>query len=219
MESISSTNFLINIFDDILILLTLGGPVVVILIVASIFGLALALRKFMQFSKVGAPELNGLHVAVDQWQRGERKRAIEVFNNSSLPIAKDLHFALEQQTKIDSDFLYDEMLRRSSTFLREYSNNLRLLELIYSLAPVLGLLGTVLGMIDAFRGLADSAGTAGESSALAGGIWEALLTTAVGLSIAIFFAVIHALLESKLETLVDNVNDVVSRVLHLPEKT
>lgn len=83
------------------------------------------------------------------------------------------------------------------------------------MAPLLGLFGTVLGMIDAFRGLAVSAGAAGESSALASGIWEALLTTAVGLSIAIPFAVMHALLEAKLEGLADQVTDLVTRVLTL----
>jgi biopolymer transport protein ExbB len=129
-----------------------------------------------------------------------------------------LRFAMEQ-TELDDDSLHDEMLRRLGRFLRDYAKDLRLLELIYNLAPVLGLLGTVLGMIDAFRGLAASAGSAGESSALAGGIWEALLTTAVGLSIAITFAIIHALLESKLETLTDQVSDAVGRVLSLQVKS
>ena len=89
--------------------------------------------------------------------------------------------------------------------------------MLYYLAPVLGLLGTVLGMIDAFKGLAVSAGAAGESSALAGGIWEALLTTAGGLSIAIPFAVMHALLESRLEFLADQVTDLITRILTMVE--
>ena len=104
-------------------------------------------------------------------------------------------------------------MRRASGFLRGYSRNLRLIELIYYLAPVMGLLGTVLGMIDAFRGLAVSVGASGESSALASGIWEALLTTAVGLSIAIPFAVMHAFLEAKLEVLSEQVSDLVTRIL------
>ena len=205
-----------NIFEDILTLLELGGPVVGILLIVSVVGLALTMRKFQQFSKVGEAELERLHVALERWHSGERNSAIDIFNSSSLGIARDLRFVLEQHSNMDGDNLYDEMLRRSSGFLREYAKNLRILELIYQLAPVLGLLGTVLGMIDAFRGLAVSAGSAQESTALAGGIWEALLTTAVGLSMAICFAVFHALLESKLEALTDRVNDIVSRALTMP---
>lgn len=205
-----------EIFADIQTLLVLGGPIVAILLVASIFGLALTLRKFQQFSKVSEPVLKRLYLAVEQWHGGEQKSALEIIDNSSLVIANDLRFVLEQHSKVDSDYLYDEILRRSSEFLREYARNLRILELIYTLAPVLGLLGTVLGMIDAFRGLAGSAGSAAESAVLAGGIWEALLTTAVGLSIAICFAVLHTLLESKLEALTNQVHDMFSRALTLP---
>ena len=205
-----------NIFEDILTLLALGGPVVAILLIVSVFGLALTMRKFQQFSKVGAAALDRLHLAVDKWQGGEQKSAIDIFNKSSLGLARDLRFALERHSNTDGDYLYDEMQRRAAGFLREYAKNLRILELIYHLAPVLGLLGTVLGMIDAFRGLAVSAGTAKESTALAGGIWEALLTTAVGLSIAICFSVFHALLETKLEALTDRVNDIVGRTLTMP---
>ncbi len=207
---------MLNIYEDILTLLVLGGPIVAILLVASIFGLALTLRKFQQFSKVSEPVLKRLYLAVEQWHSGEQKNALEIFNGSSLEIAHDLRFVLEQHSRVDSDYLYDETLRRSSEFLRVYAKNLRILELIYTLAPVLGLLGTVLGMINAFQGLAASAGSAAESTALAGGIWEALLTTAVGLSIAICFAILHSLLESKLEVLTIQVNDVFSRALTLP---
>lgn len=201
-----------NIIEGVTNLLTLGGPVVAILLAVSIFGLALALKKFLQYSSSGAASLQHLGYAVDQWYSGEQQHALEILEGSTLAIAKDLRFALEQQSSMDKDSLHDELLRRAASFMRSYSRGLRLLELIYNLAPVLGLLGTVLGMIEAFRGLASSAGTMGDSSALAGGIWEALLTTAVGLSIAISFAVLHALLESKLELLAEQVSAIVGRV-------
>ena len=53
-----------------------------------------------------------------------------------------------------------------------------------SLAPLMGLLGTVLGMIEVFANVA-SLGETANASMLAGGIWEALLTTATGMAIAI----------------------------------
>ncbi len=52
------------------------------------------------------------------------------------------------------------------------------------MAPLAGLLGTIFGMIDAFQQL-ENAGKNVDPAILSGGIWEALLTTAAGLSIAI----------------------------------
>ncbi len=59
----------------------------------------------------------------------------------------------------------------------------RLLDAVVQVAPLLGLFGTVLGMIEAFQALQD-AGSQVDPSILAGGIWVALLTTAVGLVVA-----------------------------------
>ena len=219
MDPTTDSGLISEIIHGAKTLLELGGPVVGILLVASVLGLALALVKFLQFSGVGKAPLKRLDVAIDHWQKGDQKKAVNILERSRLGIAADLQFGLEKRSVMDADLLHDELLRRASVFLRNYSRNLRPLELIYYLAPVMGLLGTVLGMIDAFRGLAVSAGAAGESSALASGIWEALLTTAVGLSIAIPFAVMHALLESKLESLADQVTDLVTRVLTLTDQS
>ncbi|MGR8919250.1 MAG: MotA/TolQ/ExbB proton channel family protein [Gammaproteobacteria bacterium] len=215
--TIENQNLMNEVIAGATMLLQLGGPVVGILLAASVLGLALALVKFLQFSGAGRATLKRLDVAVDHWQSGDHDKAGKILDGSRLAIAGDIKFGLEQRSQMDSDLLHDELLRRAAAFLRNYSRNLRPLELIYYLAPVMGLLGTVLGMIDAFRGLAVSAGAAGESSALASGIWEALLTTAVGLSIAIPFAVMHAYLEARLEGLADQVTDLVTRVLTLPE--
>ncbi len=72
--------------------------------------------------------------------------------------------------------------------LMRLRGGLRPLELIMTIAPLIGLLGTVLGMIEAFQALEDSGGQA-DPSVLAGGIWEALLTTAAGMAVAIPAAV------------------------------
>ena len=217
MEASENQGLITEILSGAATLLELGGPVVGILIAASVLGLALALVKFIQFSGVGRAAMGRMDKAIDLWQQGDHAKALKMLDGSRLSIAADIRFGLEKRSEHDPDILHDELLRRAAAFLRGYSRNLRPLELIYYLAPVLGLLGTVLGMIDAFKGLAVSAGASGESSALAGGIWEALLTTAVGLSIAIPFAVMHALLESRLEFLADEVTDLITRVLTLGE--
>ncbi|MBU1864525.1 MAG: MotA/TolQ/ExbB proton channel family protein [Candidatus Omnitrophica bacterium] len=78
-----------------------------------------------------------------------------------------------------------KILRRAgSRELEEGEKHLRILSVIGNIATLLGLLGTVTGMIQTFIKIEASGGTA-EVALLAGGIWEALLTTAAGLSVAI----------------------------------
>jgi len=71
---------------------------------------------------------------------------------------------------------------------------------IASIAPLLGLLGTVVGMIKVFTAI--TAGGMGDPAALAGGISEALITTAAGLSVAIPSLMFHRYFEGKVEGLV-----------------
>jgi len=68
--------------------------------------------------------------------------------------------------------------------INKQNRYIRGLEVIASITPLLGLLGTVIGMVQAFSKVAEHKGIV-DPSLLAGGIWEALLTTAAGLSVAI----------------------------------
>jgi len=193
-------------------LIELGGPVVSVLLAISVAGLAIALYKWLQFGAAGSRRFRGLQSAVEDWHRGRRAAAREQLAGMRFPLAEDVAWALDAAETADAELLREELQRRGGRFIGPYERYLPALELIYYLAPVLGLLGTVLGMIEAFRGL-ETAGGGGDSSVLAGGIWEALLTTAVGLSIAIPFAVIHSLLEARLNRMIEQVNDVLTRVL------
>ncbi len=67
---------------------------------------------------------------------------------------------------------------------RPYSRGLALLRMIAAISPILGLLGTILGIIDAFRVIAASSNPV-TPNMIADGLWEALLTTAFGLMIAL----------------------------------
>ena len=84
----------------------------------------------------------------------------------------------------------------------------RPLEVIASLAPLLGLFGTVLGMITAFQQL-ESAGNQVNPAILSGGIWVALLTTAVGLAVAMPVVVILNWLERRVDRLAHNMDNYV----------
>ena len=76
------------------------------------------------------------------------------------------------------------------------------LEIISQVSPLIGLLGTVVGMIDSFNEL-ELGGSLVDPSILAGGIWTALLTTAMGLLVAIPALVSHYFFEKKINNLYD----------------
>ncbi|HYE98547.1 MAG TPA: MotA/TolQ/ExbB proton channel family protein, partial [Planctomycetota bacterium] len=79
--------------------------------------------------------------------------------------------------------------------------SLRPLSAVAQLAPLLGLLGTVYGMITAFQ--AASAAGVGKGEQLAAGIYEALVTTAAGLTVAIPALLAHQILSGKIDRLLD----------------
>ena len=89
------------------------------------------------------------------------------------------------------------------------------LELIATIAPLLGLLGTVLGMIAAFQAL-QAAGSRADPAILAGGIWEALLTTAAGMAVAIPASMALTWFESVVDRLRLEMEDFATRIFLRP---
>ena len=92
----------------------------------------------------------------------------------------------------------EDVARVASEQLRSMRKYLRLIEFIGQLSPLLGLFGTVLGMIQAFADL-QSSGAVVNPANLAGGIWTALLATALGLAVAIVFSSVSAWFEARIE--------------------
>jgi biopolymer transport protein ExbB len=90
---------------------------------------------------------------------------------------------------------------------------MRVLEAVVQAAPMLGLLGTVVGMIDAFGTLAQSTGGV-DPALLAGGIWTALTTTAIGLSIALVFYFVAIWLEGRIESERQDLEALLSVAVH-----
>jgi len=80
--------------------------------------------------------------------------------------------------------------------LRKY---LRVLSVIASVSPLLGLVGTIFGMIKAFQTVAVSADALGKTEMLATGIYEAMITTAAGLLVAIPALIFYNLIASKID--------------------
>ncbi len=112
----------------------------------------------------------------------------------------------------------EEAERLARRNLAEARRGLRALDVIATISPLLGLLGTVLGMIAAFQAL-QSTGARADPAVLAGGIWEALLTTAAGMAVAIPAALALAWFESVIERVAEDLEDLLTRLFLAQPKT
>ena len=192
-------------------LLRLGGPVVGVLVAMSIAGLAMLLLKLWQYLGVRIGKRGFIEPALEQWQEGNRDGAIRELENQRNPIADALAVAMRGlRSGADTAVVREESARVGARHLADLRSYFRPLEVIGSLAPLLGLLGTVMGMITAFQQLAD-AGSQVDPSVLSNGIWEALLTTAVGLVVAIPAVVALNWLERVVERLHEDMQDTLTR--------
>jgi biopolymer transport protein ExbB len=105
-----------------------------------------------------------------------------------------------------------EVSRVARAELAQAGRGLRGLELAATIGPLLGLLGTVTGMIAAFQAL-QVAGASADPATLAGGIWEALLTTAAGMAVAIPASIALAWFDGIIDRLRHDLEDAAARVL------
>lgn len=171
----------------------LGGPVVAILLVMSVVTVAVTIYKLWQFAASGVGRHKVLSEALAAWDAGDAGQAQARLSHSRSYLAPFIDTAIRMPT---SQALSDRLDAEASLALARLERGFRLLDTIAQLAPLLGLFGTVLGMIEAFQGL-QTAGASVDPSLLAGGIWVALVTTAVGLAVAMPTSMILAWLESR----------------------
>jgi biopolymer transport protein ExbB len=165
-----------------------GGWLMVPILMCSVIALAITLERFysLRDSKIHPQEF----VSKIKKLLNERKisEAIAICSNTFSPISRIIETGI-----LKSDSCRDEIKeaiehagKRESSHLHRY---LAVLATIVGIAPLLGLLGTVTGMIKAFQVIAMKG--VGHPTALAGGISEALITTAAGLVVAIPTLVAH----------------------------
>lgn len=199
--------------------LHLGGPTMLVLALMSVLGLTLVIVKFWDFSERRFGARDFLAPAFVAWEGGQPQQAIGTLAASPSPLAVVLAQAMRTlgEPGLDEAQARERIERHALEQIEGARTHLRTLDLIASLAPLLGLLGTVLGMIDAFQSL-EAAGDRVEPSILSGGIWRALLTTAAGLIIAIPAVAVVGYFERRIERLQQEMESALTRLLTAPRR-
>jgi len=181
----TSINPLVPSFlEEVFKMLDMGGPVMFILLLMSIFGLSVFIYKLIQFQFSQIHSFKNIDTAFSEWKNGHSQTAYLRLKKSRNPAARVLESAfIGVQKNFDPALIREEVSRIANVHISRLRSHFRSLEVIASLSPLLGLFGTVLGIINAFHEL-EKAGSSIDPSMLSGGIWVALLTTAAGLAVA-----------------------------------
>ena len=189
-----------------------GGPLMYPILLCSVLALAIFFERLWSFFRMnrGSQELVR---EVEELVRKERmEEATVVCQRYGTPLARILLGALRTtgRSREQIKTVVDEIGARESVAFERY---LGLLGTIATIAPLLGLLGTVLGMIRAFTVIATQG--MGTPATLGGGISEALITTAAGLSVAIPTILLHKYLASRLDHVILQMEESSMRVVDL----
>jgi len=183
-----------------------GGAVMIPLGIASILALALALERFISLNNeriLPQEFMSGLGDALKSDTTGDS--AEKFCNESSTPAGNIFKAGIQWRTEgheAISKAIEDAGAREAEKIKR----SLRPLSVIAGICPLLGLLGTVYGMIDAFQKTAQSGGAA-KTADLANGIYQALVSTAAGLTIAIPVLLLFQWLSTRADRVIDHIDE------------
>lgn len=196
-----------------------GGVVMIILACLSIYTIAIVIFKLYQFTTAGVFNSKFIEPTIAAIRAGDLAKAREILSRSKGPVARIMQVALNCVS--DREMLQAsreaEISRVGSTDIRYLETQMRGLEMVSNIAPLLGLLGTVIGMVTAFSRL-ESAGTRVDPSLLAGGIWEALLTTVGGLIVAIPAVAAYYIFDGMIERVRGVMKDTSIQIMMLEDE-
>ena len=189
-----------------------GGLVFLILLLFSTISISIILLKVFQFIYFNSIKVNDIDKQIRQ---SNNLNDMESFFSQSKNSNHPLIMILQKSTNIfKNNSLNDE--QKSSEIkseviqrLKKIESLLPTLDIIAQVSPLLGLLGTVIGMISSFNQL-ELGGSLVDPAVLAGGIWTALLTTAIGLIVAIPALISHHYFEKKITVIQHNINSLLT---------
>lgn len=184
-----------------------GGFVMYILLLCSIFIITVGIERFLYFSKADS----GRIFARDFYKfmvNDKIDEAKQLAANSKGDLAALINFAFSKMNKPKVNIMM--LLEvRSGISLSKFRSRLYYLNVIVTMAPLLGLLGTIMGMISAFSIFNIQEG---QAITITGGVGEALIATATGLCVAIVSLAIHSYFMQRIDHIVTDMEQSFSLI-------
>ncbi len=177
-----------------------GGVVMIPLFILSVIAIYIFIERYMAISKASKEDPNFMNNIRDFIHEGRIDSAKALCRNNQSPLARmiakgitrigrplnDINAAIENVGKLE---------------VSKLEKNIAFLSTVAGAAPMLGFLGTVMGMVRAFYNMS-MAGNNIDISLLAGGIYEAMITTIGGLVVGIIGYICYNILVSRIEKVI-----------------
>ena len=193
-----------------------GGFVMPFLLIGSLLTVAVAVERFRAFRRATdgtAAMRERLEMSLRTGDWVAALEATRQYDNFSAQIAAAGLSEAERGSRA-AELAMEGVANRGTARLRQ---RLDLMNLMVTLAPLLGLLGTVIGMIRAFSVLNLRSG---QPFAITGGVGEALVATAAGLCVAVLSLIFLAYFRNRLDSILNDAEETAALILQaLPERT
>ncbi|MHC4885622.1 MAG: MotA/TolQ/ExbB proton channel family protein [Planctomycetota bacterium] len=197
-----------------------GGIIMIPLVLMSVLAIALIIDRSRAF-RVADVDTNEMRRTVnDLLYEGKLDEAIRTCEASSGPVAAVMLAGLDKYRKLlvlkrppaEIEITVSKTMEDfAPQALEGLENRLNLLTLVGSMSPLLGMTGTVTGMIKSFNTMAAAAGL--DAGAVAGGISEALITTAAGLLIAMPAVAAYNIFTRKVDRYILEIDESITEVV------
>lgn len=197
-----------------------GGPLMWPLMFLSILSISVIYERWTAFKKAQVDTTALRQEVITLLKDGQTKRAIQLCANTPGPVSAILLVGLKKYKKMKELGKTDEEIDLQVTkAMGDYAphvvevleNRLNLLSLVGNVAPLLGMTGTVTGMIKAFADISNAGQMDG--AMVAGGISEALITTAAGLLVAVPAVIVYNLYSRKIEVFVLEIEENATKLV------
>ncbi|MEO0293256.1 MAG: MotA/TolQ/ExbB proton channel family protein [candidate division WOR-3 bacterium] len=181
-----------------------GGWTMIPIGITLFVGIYFSIERFLYYKK-SQISIDNLLKKICAWLKEKNiEEAVKESKNYDVPVTRVIAKGIISGKK-------ESMFATASEELKNLENGLGVIASMGSIAPMLGFLGTVLGMIKAFMQIEILGGSVNPSN-LAGGIWEALVTTAAGLPVGILFILIYNGLSDKMNSILRDINKAISEI-------
>ncbi|MEW6011481.1 MAG: biopolymer transporter ExbB [Methanobacterium sp.] len=194
-------DFFTNTLGTILEMFKSGGIITYLIAIVGIYGVFTSLEKIVYLKKISRVNTAQIIGTVnDSMEKGGSLEALRAIGQFQNPISKIISEALKIGYRNKGE-VEDAMERVFIVEMGRMTKGMETLKTIIEIAPLMGLIGTVIGMFYTFREIGMSA----EPAALAEGIYIALITTIMGLSVAIVLVPFYSYIKSHIDKEMDSI--------------
>ncbi|MEX0680575.1 MAG: MotA/TolQ/ExbB proton channel family protein [Balneolales bacterium] len=193
-----------------------GGFVMIPITLLSLLAIYVIAERWRVLANSGMDNQRFLNSLEDILKNGEMKRALAYCDEMNKPFARIMKQGIKRLGRPIQD-IDDAIKNAGKREVHLLEKKMDWLATIAGVAPLLGFLGTVTGMIQAFQQIQTLEGNV-NPSVLAGGIWEALITTASGLAVGIIAYGFYNYLLGRMNRMIFDLEDSSTEFIELLQK-